>query len=86
MLQLVPGEDRVCVSVNEAGQQRAAVQVDDLGAARRGGRAHFGDLPGPDPDAGARREEALAVEHSAAGEQDFVAGSHMGLPGTEYGD
>ena len=80
--QLVPGEQRVDVGVDEPGQQGPASEVDRLGptgagsGARRSGRLHRGDPAALDPHAGAGGQEPAAVEHGAVAEDDLVAGRH----------
>src|SRR6185437_12234202 len=86
--QLVAGEHRVRVRVDEARQQRAAVQVDDLGARAVAARGALrvglgldgGDAARADAHGGTTGHEPMAVEDRAMAEKEFCAGCHPGLP------
>ena len=71
--ELVTGEDRVGVRVDEAGKQGPAVQVDRLGGPQRPegfSRANSGDAAAPDPHPGPGGQEPVPVEDAAVAEQD----------------
>ena len=83
--QLIACENRMHVRVDEARQQRAAGQVDDLGAGADGGpgvrvRLDRDDAPGPDPHGRAGREELVAVEDRAVAEGQVCVTWHRDLP------
>ncbi len=80
MAQLVTGEDRMDVRVDESGKQGAAVQVDRDRLPRRPPLADLGNLPAVHLDGAAFREEAAAVEDGPAMENDVVPVRHCRSP------
>ena len=71
--QLQAAGDRVRVRVDEAWQQRAAVEVDNVRRARFDVRPDGADLPVPDKDVSPLFQEAGAVEDRTAREKNAVA-------------
>ena len=79
-MQLVTGEDRMRVGVDEPGQERTALKVHRVRPEGRAQQPDLGDLSLTDPDAGTRRQELAAVEDGAVPEDQFSTSQRASPP------
>jgi hypothetical protein len=78
--QLIAGENRMGVRVDEPRQQRATLQIDKFGAVRGEVSTDLCDGSVPNAGTGAAWQECRAVEDRPVEEKDMLGGSGHGYP------